>query len=108
MWWSMPPRGETLLERDAGAFWYPASLTKLMTLYIVFEELKAGRLTLATPVPLSRARARDAALQARPRRRASRSPSSRRIQSLVARSANDVASALASCVAGSSRPSPCA
>ena len=28
--------GETLLERNAGAFWHPASLTKMMTIYIVF------------------------------------------------------------------------
>ena len=40
--------GETLLERSPGALWYPASLTKMMTIYIIFEELKAGRLTLAT------------------------------------------------------------
>src|SRR6478735_4330108 len=45
--------GETLLQRDPGAAWYPASLTKLMTLYLVFEDLKAGRLALATPVPFS-------------------------------------------------------
>jgi len=48
-----PATGETLLERSAGAYWYPASPTKIMTIYIIFEELKAGRLTLATPVPLS-------------------------------------------------------
>src|SRR5262245_35167216 len=45
--------GETLLERNAGAFWYPASLTKLMTIYIVFEELKSGRFSLSTPVPFT-------------------------------------------------------
>ncbi|MBS0519293.1 MAG: serine-type D-Ala-D-Ala carboxypeptidase, partial [Proteobacteria bacterium] len=38
--------GETLLQSNAGAPWYPASLTKLMTIYVVFQELKAGRLTL--------------------------------------------------------------
>ena len=32
--------GEALLQRDAGAAWYPASLAKLMTLYVLFEELK--------------------------------------------------------------------
>ena len=32
------------MQRDAGTSWYPASLTKLMTMYVVFEELKAGRL----------------------------------------------------------------
>src|SRR5438309_7690580 len=48
-----PATGETLLDRNAGAFWHPASLTKMMTIYIIFEELKAGRLTLATPMSLS-------------------------------------------------------
>src|ERR1700756_3121407 len=45
--------GETLLEHNAGASWYPASLTKIMTIYLTFEQLKAGRLTLASPVPFS-------------------------------------------------------
>ncbi|MBL0900739.1 MAG: hypothetical protein IBJ17_18835, partial [Reyranella sp.] len=45
--------GETLLERNAGVSWYPASLTKMMTIYLVFEELKAGRLTLSTTLPFS-------------------------------------------------------
>jgi D-alanyl-D-alanine carboxypeptidase len=45
--------GETLLQQNVGAGWYPASLTKLMTIYIVFEELKAGRLQLASPVVIS-------------------------------------------------------
>ena len=92
--------GEVLLQRDPGASWYPASLTKLMTLYIVFEELKAGRLTLATPVPFSQ-------------HAASASPSKlgmavgasitveQAIQSLVARSANDAAVALGEKVSGS-------
>ena len=92
--------GETLLQRDPGAAWYPASLTKLMTLYLVFEDLKAGRLTLATPVPFSQ-------------HAASASPSKlgigvggsitveQAIQSLVARSANDAAVALGEKVSGS-------
>ena len=45
--------GETLLERNPGALWYPASLTKLMTMYVVFQELKAGRLSLGSPVTIS-------------------------------------------------------
>src|SRR5512143_3988494 len=45
--------GETLLERNSGAPWYPASLTKLMTIYLTFEQLKAGYLSLSTPVPFS-------------------------------------------------------
>ena len=46
--------GEALMQRDAGAAWYPASLTKLMTMYVVFEELKAGRLQTGDPVTMSK------------------------------------------------------
>jgi D-alanyl-D-alanine carboxypeptidase len=46
--------GETVLQRDPGALWYPASLTKIMTTYLVFEELKSGRLQLDSPVPMSK------------------------------------------------------
>ncbi|MGE5148618.1 MAG: D-alanyl-D-alanine carboxypeptidase family protein, partial [Rhodospirillaceae bacterium] len=46
--------GETLVQRDPGAAWYPASLTKLMTMYIVFEEMKAGRLQPGDPVVMSK------------------------------------------------------
>ena len=46
--------GEALAQRDPGAAWYPASLTKLMTMYVVFEELKAGRLQAGDPVIMSK------------------------------------------------------
>ena len=92
--------GETLLERNAGAFWYPASLTKMMTIYIVFEELKAGRITLATPVPFSEQ------ARAMPPSKLGVGPGQtitveQGLQSLVARSANDVATALGELIAGS-------
>jgi D-alanyl-D-alanine carboxypeptidase len=45
--------GETLLQRDPGASWYPASLTKLMTMYVAFDEMKAGRLQAGDPVTMS-------------------------------------------------------
>jgi D-alanyl-D-alanine carboxypeptidase len=45
--------GETLMQRDPGASWYPASLTKLMTMYVAFEEMKAGRLQAGDAVILS-------------------------------------------------------
>jgi D-alanyl-D-alanine carboxypeptidase (penicillin-binding protein 5/6) len=38
--------GSILAAREADAQMYPSSMTKLMTLYILFEELKAGRLSL--------------------------------------------------------------
>ncbi len=92
--------GEVLLERDAGAFWHPASLTKIMTIYIVFEELHAGRLTLTTPVPFSEA------ARAKPPSKLGLGPGQsitveQALQSLVARSANDVAAALGELIGGS-------
>jgi D-alanyl-D-alanine carboxypeptidase len=96
-----PATGETLLERNAGAYWYPASLTKMMTLYIVFEELKAGRLTLATPVPFSEH------ARSMPPSKLGLGPGQsvtveQGLQSLVARSANDMATAFGELISGSS------
>ncbi|MFN4140605.1 D-alanyl-D-alanine carboxypeptidase family protein [Aestuariivirga sp.] len=48
------PATEEVLSQDrAGEPWYPASLTKLMTAYVVFQKLKAGRLTLEQKIPVS-------------------------------------------------------
>jgi D-alanyl-D-alanine carboxypeptidase len=91
--------GEALMQRDAGAAWYPASLAKLMTLYVLFEEVKAGRLTLAAPVPFSQ---QAAAMPASKLGLAAGQSITveQAIQSLVARSANDVAVAVAEKVSG--------
>jgi D-alanyl-D-alanine carboxypeptidase len=93
--------GETLLERSPGALWYPASLTKMMTIYIIFEELKSGRLTLATPVPFSEH------ARAMPPSKLGLGPGQavtveQGLQSLVARSANDMATAFGELISGSS------
>lgn len=45
--------GEVLYEKDADTMRVPASMTKVMTAYIIFEELEAGNLTLDTMVPVS-------------------------------------------------------
>jgi D-alanyl-D-alanine carboxypeptidase len=45
--------GDVLASSDPTALWRPASLTKLMTLYITFEELAAGRLKLADILTVS-------------------------------------------------------
>jgi D-alanyl-D-alanine carboxypeptidase len=92
--------GETLLDRNAGAFWHPASLTKMMTIYLVFEELKAGRLTLATPMTLSEV------ARAKPPSKLGLGPGQgitveQGLQALVARSANDVAAGFAELISGS-------
>ncbi len=46
--------GAILSADDADGRRYPASLTKMMTLYIVFQDLKAGRIRLSTPLKVSR------------------------------------------------------
>ena len=45
--------GETLYAKDADTMRVPASMTKVMTAYIIMEELESGRLTLDTQVPIS-------------------------------------------------------
>ena len=46
--------GKTLYASSADALRYPASLTKIMTLYVLFEELEAGRLSLNSRLKVSK------------------------------------------------------
>ena len=48
-----PASGDVLSQDRAGEPWYPASITKLMTAYVVFQKLKAGQLTLDQKIPVS-------------------------------------------------------
>jgi D-alanyl-D-alanine carboxypeptidase len=45
--------GKVLYENDADETRFPASLTKMMTVYLMFDELAAGRATLSTPIFIS-------------------------------------------------------
>ncbi len=45
--------GNILYQRNPDAAMYPASLTKMMTLYMIFEALEAGEVTLETEWPVS-------------------------------------------------------
>jgi D-alanyl-D-alanine carboxypeptidase len=45
--------GEVLAHDRAGEPWYPASLTKLMTAYLVFKKLRAGTLKLDQKITVS-------------------------------------------------------
>ena len=92
--------GETLLQRDAGALWYPASLTKIMTTYLVFEELKAGRLQLDAPVTMSKT-AHDIEGVNLGVPIGGSFPVELGLKALVVRSANDVAAAFGERVSGS-------
>lgn len=92
--------GRVLYAEDQDHLWYPASLTKIMTAYLTFEAIKAGRLKLDDMVQVSE----KAHLQA---------PSKLglpvggevsvdlAIRSLIVKSANDVAVMLAEKVGGS-------
>ena len=46
--------GKVLFARNADQARYPASLTKIMTLYLLFEELEARRLTMDTRMRVSK------------------------------------------------------
>src|SRR5687767_2394675 len=46
--------GDILFSSDADGLRHPASLTKVMTLYVLFQEMKAERITLNTPLSVSR------------------------------------------------------
>lgn len=48
-----PASGDVISHERAGEPWYPASLTKLMTAYVVFEKLKSGALRLDQKIPVS-------------------------------------------------------
>ena len=92
--------GTVLSKSHADDLRYPASLTKMMTLYLLFDALKSGKLQLDSELVVSE-------------RAASQQPSkldlsagdtisvSHAIGALVTRSANDVAVAVAENLAGS-------
>ncbi len=92
--------GNILYSEDQDNLWHPASLTKIMTSYLVFDALKSGRITLEQKIPVSQ----KAFIQ----------PPSKvglpvgaemtvdlAIKALIVKSANDVAVMLAEAVGGS-------
>jgi D-alanyl-D-alanine carboxypeptidase len=78
---------------------HPASLTKIMTLYLLFEQLEEGKLSLDTPLPVSA----FAALQ-HPTKLGLKTNQSIKVEDaikgLVTRSANDAAVVIAEAIAG--------
>ncbi|MBC7522477.1 MAG: D-alanyl-D-alanine carboxypeptidase, partial [Sandarakinorhabdus sp.] len=51
--------GEVLYARQADATRYPASITKVMTLYVAFEELRAGNIRESDKIRISSFAARQ-------------------------------------------------
>lgn len=91
--------GQVLYARNAAAERHPASLTKMMTLYLLFEALKAHRFSLATPVTISRHAAAQLKVNLNLRPGMTMSVETA-IKAIVVKSANDVAVAIAEAVGG--------
>jgi D-alanyl-D-alanine carboxypeptidase len=92
--------GKTMFSASADAPRYPASLTKMMTLYLLFEGLKSGKFTKSTRIPISR----HAASQA-PSKLGVKAGQSITVETaifaLVTKSANDAAAASGEFMGGS-------
>ncbi|MDI5919458.1 serine hydrolase [Halomonas sp. LR5S13] len=91
---------EILYAENADKLRYPASLTKMMTLYLVFEALEEGRLSLGQPLPVSSYAASKPASKLYVKA-GSTIPVETAIQALVIKSANDVAVVVAEALGGS-------
>jgi D-alanyl-D-alanine carboxypeptidase len=91
--------GEVLHEVDADALRHPASLTKIMTLYLLFEQLEAGHLKLDTALPVSAHAATKPPVKLNLKVGQTITVEDA-IRGLVTRSANDAAAAIAEAIAG--------
>ncbi|EKF59334.1 D-alanyl-D-alanine carboxypeptidase [Agrobacterium albertimagni AOL15] len=92
--------GEVLASENADVLNHPASLTKMMSVYMVFDAIKAGKLSWDSPVPFSK-------------HAASRPPTKlfvkagdsitvrEAVLALIVRSANDAAAAVGEKIGGS-------
>ncbi len=95
-----PASGRVLYAEDQDNQWHPASLTKIMTAYLVFEALREGKLTLQQKIPCS-----ELAHSQAPSRIGipvgTEITVETALQALIVKSANDAAIMLAEAVAGS-------
>jgi len=91
--------GATLSANNPDALRHPASLTKIMTLYLLFERLDAGKLKLDSEMSVS-----EHASEQAPTKLGLRPGQSIRVEDaikgLVTRSANDAAVVIAEAIAG--------
>ena len=91
--------GNVLHNANADAQRHPASLTKIMTLYLLFEQIEAGKLRLDSPMEVS-----DHASQQAPSKLGLRPGQTltveEAIRALVTKSANDAAVVVAEAIGG--------
>ena len=92
--------GKVLVAREADTPRYPASITKVMTLYVLFEDMKAGRFNNKSRFKVSSkaSKQQPSKLGLKPGSTISVDDA---IKALVTRSANDVAMVVAENVGGS-------
>lgn len=92
--------GKVLYNQDSGGLRFPASLTKMMTLYLVFEALNSGRISKSTLITMSAKAAGQA-----PTKLGVKAGGTFTVEdgilALITRSANDVAWAFAENLGGS-------
>ena len=92
--------GEVLHETNAHTRLHPASLTKMMTLYVAFEAIAAGEISLDTEVTISRRAANEV-----PSKLGLRAGQKIQLRYLIraaaVRSANDAATAIGEAIEGS-------
>ena len=91
--------GQVMHASNADAIRHPASLTKIMTLYLLFEQLEAGKLKLDSELEVS-AHAASMAPSKLGLRPGQSITVEHAIKALVTKSANDVAATVAEGIAG--------
>jgi D-alanyl-D-alanine carboxypeptidase len=91
--------GTILFQNDADGLRHPASLTKMLTLYVLFQDLKSGRIKRSTQLRVS-ARAASMAPSKLGLRAGSTISVDDAIKALVTKSANDVAATIAENLGG--------
>ena len=91
--------GKVLYSRNATAERHPASFTKMMTLYLLFDALKRGDVNMATPLPVSAHAAAQKPTKLHLQPGDSINVNSA-IEAIVVRSANDVAVTIAEALGG--------
>lgn len=94
--------GAVIKEKDADLPLYPASMTKMMTLYLTFEAIESGQLSLSQYLPVSR----HAAAQPASALFLSSKDSitvEKAIHALTVKSANDCAVVLAEAIGGTEK-----
>ena len=92
--------GAVLYQKNMNHRHYPASLTKMMTLYLLFEAIESGDFTLRSSFKVS-ARAAGQPNSKLGLRKGKRIRVSQAILALIVKSANDVATVVAEGLAGS-------